>query len=456
MRQAVIQKAEERQRRQQPNLTGIPTQMRLDFEERIGALAYTQIPEVYMGPGQERHLRHELSPVVQFKKPDIGKVADDDEAMCDGETAAEAVDDEVVDADDLESPHLFEKDSRKRTKLLKQARRFRRWPKRDESPEKILGSRTRRDPFLRLISMVDKDSAKVAIKRRFIITLVQRLQTWSSTVESDLKSGITVYDSAKYTIRTVRGFFAFLVKHRDDLSSDTQYANPWFLSAILTSLADMHIVKIQWPILLDFITCAQVYYMKFKDVFDVTDADRVPKIFNSWLIFYDITNVSKRIRPNWSNRKLNVSGVEEKYGVKFVGIHYTRIENAVKLHGQHPCALLIGDSNGAARGNGFYFFPSDRLPSKRIDSVFGEMPMAVFVQPEVSTIADAEPSQDKIDDSSVIVRFDNGEAVIPTSLFDKTIIMSCFSEIVDLFASSSENLAESLYIQTKYPQRKKR
>ena len=86
MRQAVIQKAEERQRRQQPNLTGIPTQMKLDFEQRsglsfddvrvhynsdrparIGALAYTQIPEVYMGPGQERHLRHELGHVVQQK-----------------------------------------------------------------------------------------------------------------------------------------------------------------------------------------------------------------------------------------------------------------------------------------------------------------------------------------------------------------------------------------------------
>ena len=36
MRQAVIQKAEERQRRQQPNLTGIPTQMKMDFEQRSG------------------------------------------------------------------------------------------------------------------------------------------------------------------------------------------------------------------------------------------------------------------------------------------------------------------------------------------------------------------------------------------------------------------------------------
>ena len=86
MRQAVIQKTEERQRRQQPNLTGIPTQMKMDFEQRsgmsfddvrvhynsdkprkIGALAYTQIPQVYIGPGQERHLRHELGHVVQQK-----------------------------------------------------------------------------------------------------------------------------------------------------------------------------------------------------------------------------------------------------------------------------------------------------------------------------------------------------------------------------------------------------
>ena len=86
MRQAVIQKAEERQRRQQPNLTGIPTQMKMDFEQRsglsfddvrvhynsdkprkIGALAYTQGTQVHIGPGQERHLRHELGHVVQQK-----------------------------------------------------------------------------------------------------------------------------------------------------------------------------------------------------------------------------------------------------------------------------------------------------------------------------------------------------------------------------------------------------
>ena len=91
MRQAVIQKAEERQRRQQPNLTGIPTQMKLDFEQRsglsfddvrvhynsdkprrIGALAYTQIPQVHIGPGQERHLRHELGHVVQQKRGIVG------------------------------------------------------------------------------------------------------------------------------------------------------------------------------------------------------------------------------------------------------------------------------------------------------------------------------------------------------------------------------------------------
>lgn len=90
MRQAVIQKAEEKQRRQQPNLTGIPTQMKLDFERRsglsfddvrvhynsdkprkIGALAYTQIPQVHIGPGQERHLRHELGHVVQQKTMNI-------------------------------------------------------------------------------------------------------------------------------------------------------------------------------------------------------------------------------------------------------------------------------------------------------------------------------------------------------------------------------------------------
>ena len=70
-----------------PNLTGIPTQMKLDFEQRSGlsfddvrvhynsdkpaqlqALAYTQGTQVYVGPGQERHLPHELGHVVQQKQ----------------------------------------------------------------------------------------------------------------------------------------------------------------------------------------------------------------------------------------------------------------------------------------------------------------------------------------------------------------------------------------------------
>ena len=87
VRQEVIQKAPEQPKKQTPNLTGIPTQMKLDFERRsglsfddvrvhynsdkprkIGALAYTQIPQVHIGPGQERHLRHELGHVVQQKQ----------------------------------------------------------------------------------------------------------------------------------------------------------------------------------------------------------------------------------------------------------------------------------------------------------------------------------------------------------------------------------------------------
>lgn len=68
------------------NSTGIPTQMKLDFEQysglsfddvrvqyhsdkpaAIGALAYTQGAQVYLGPGQEKHLRHELGHVIQQK-----------------------------------------------------------------------------------------------------------------------------------------------------------------------------------------------------------------------------------------------------------------------------------------------------------------------------------------------------------------------------------------------------
>ena len=87
MKQEVIQKAPEQVKKPTPNMTGIPTQMKLDFERRsglsfddvrvhynsdkpakVGALAYTQGTQVHVGPGQEKHLRHELGHVVQQKQ----------------------------------------------------------------------------------------------------------------------------------------------------------------------------------------------------------------------------------------------------------------------------------------------------------------------------------------------------------------------------------------------------
>lgn len=69
-----------------PNLTGIPTQMKLDFERRSGlsfddvrvhynsekpaqlqALAYAQDAHIYVAPGQEQYLGHELGHIVQQK-----------------------------------------------------------------------------------------------------------------------------------------------------------------------------------------------------------------------------------------------------------------------------------------------------------------------------------------------------------------------------------------------------
>lgn len=72
---------------QQSNLTGIPDQLKSQAEQKSGfsfddvrvhynsskpaqlqAYAYTQGNQVYMGPGQEHHLRHELGHVVQQKQ----------------------------------------------------------------------------------------------------------------------------------------------------------------------------------------------------------------------------------------------------------------------------------------------------------------------------------------------------------------------------------------------------
>ena len=77
---------QEKKRRQEPNDMGIPAQLKKSLERNTGysfddvrvhyysekpakleALAYTQGSQVYLGPGQERHLPHELGHVVQQK-----------------------------------------------------------------------------------------------------------------------------------------------------------------------------------------------------------------------------------------------------------------------------------------------------------------------------------------------------------------------------------------------------
>lgn len=107
------------------NLTGIPAQMKTDFERRsglsfddvrvhyasdrpakLGALAYTQGNQVYIGPGQEKHLPHELTHVVQQKRNMVqpngmvnGEPLNDDSAL---ERAADNMEFPSIDTANVE------------------------------------------------------------------------------------------------------------------------------------------------------------------------------------------------------------------------------------------------------------------------------------------------------------------------------------------------------------------
>lgn len=82
------------QKKKAPNSTGIPTPVKENFEAvhklslddvqihynshapaQLQALAYTQYPHVYIAPGQEKHLFHELGHIVQQKKHSIPATA---------------------------------------------------------------------------------------------------------------------------------------------------------------------------------------------------------------------------------------------------------------------------------------------------------------------------------------------------------------------------------------------
>ncbi len=50
------------------SLSDVRVQYNSPMPSRVGALAYTQGSQIYVAPGQERHLPHELGHVVQQKK----------------------------------------------------------------------------------------------------------------------------------------------------------------------------------------------------------------------------------------------------------------------------------------------------------------------------------------------------------------------------------------------------
>lgn len=88
---STFQKQEREKQAAAPNRTGIPDTMKTRFENLSGfsfddvrvhynsgkpaqlqALAYTQGNQVYIGPGQETHLGHELGHVIQQKQGRVG------------------------------------------------------------------------------------------------------------------------------------------------------------------------------------------------------------------------------------------------------------------------------------------------------------------------------------------------------------------------------------------------
>lgn len=89
-----VQKKEVKRKNITPNFTGIPDQMKTNFENYSGfsfddvhihynsdkpaqlqSLAYTQGNHVYIAPGQEKHLAHELGHVVQQKQGKVNATA---------------------------------------------------------------------------------------------------------------------------------------------------------------------------------------------------------------------------------------------------------------------------------------------------------------------------------------------------------------------------------------------
>lgn len=100
---------QKRQETVRPNPTGIPSAMKSQFEDMSGlsfddvrvhyssdkpaqlrALAYTQGRDVYVSPGQERHLGHELGHIVQQKQGRVAATARIGEAALNDDPALEA------------------------------------------------------------------------------------------------------------------------------------------------------------------------------------------------------------------------------------------------------------------------------------------------------------------------------------------------------------------------------
>lgn len=118
---STVQKKESEEKVDMPNLTGIPDGMKSQFENFSGfsfndvrvhynsgkpaqlqALAYTQGNQVYVAPGQEKHLEHELGHVVQQKQGRVRATAS---------VGGVAVNDDIALEREADSPLQFKIES---------------------------------------------------------------------------------------------------------------------------------------------------------------------------------------------------------------------------------------------------------------------------------------------------------------------------------------------------------
>lgn len=240
--------------------------------------------------------------------------------------------------------------------------------------------------------------------------------------------------STYVTIRSPLEFYYWLAQKPIDTSKETlNYAEPLFLAAVLLELhkkSSSTSAEEETTNLIYSRADVEDQIRKMECTFDEISAQAYgciggyEKFFVNWTQVHISETQQLNFYPGTGETYIDYRRDASTSNRIFLGIHYTSIENALALHGKHPSQDKLGTGNGLGKGEGFYYYSrKSPTPVKRTLRIWGPVAMAVYGDCDIAHSAGSDTRGQLKEGENKIQIFGRDEAVVPTTLFHKIIVL---------------------------------